>query len=222
MAAGIGAGAPLSVQTEERRRWAARQRHWHLLHSDILQHSERVAPLDATRLTSEQEAALAACFAALEAEPPVGRYARAIGKISLDELSLCLKALGYRAEQELACLQEAAALAAADDPCRLSADMFMRLFGRAPKPPAVLKNLTSIGKVAAAVRREAVEQAADRAAGPSVASSEEGRFAAEARMKKLADMGKEAFPFSIVADAHRISTLISAYTSGGAAAAGPK
>ena len=131
MAAGIGAGAPLSVQTEERRRWAARQRHWHLLHSDILQHSERVAPLDATRLTSEQEAALAACFAALEAEPPVGRYARAIGKISLDELSLCLKALGYRAEQELACLQEAAALAAADDPCRLSADMFMRLFGRA-------------------------------------------------------------------------------------------
>ena len=51
------------------------------------------APLDATRLTSDQEAALAACFAALEAEPPVGRYARAIGKISLDELSLCLKAL---------------------------------------------------------------------------------------------------------------------------------
>ena len=205
------ATAPQALQTEGRRKISVRRNMKDMITSAIHEHRERIGPRE-ERLTMEQEAALTACFAALEVESPVGNNSRARvrGTINLDELSLALKSLGYhRDDEELMMSQSIFSDIDGDE--RLSLDEFIKLFTRGPKPPACMKRLSSIGKVVIGVHREAAEQAADLNAGAHVVHSQEGRKTTEMRLERLTDIANEAFPFSIVTDSHRISSLISSY-----------
>ena len=74
----------------------------------ITEYRERVAP-DKQRLTNEQEHALAACFAALEAQSKGkdSESSEANGTIHVQDLLLCLKAFNFSDAQQQWFMNEA-------------------------------------------------------------------------------------------------------------------
>lgn len=211
----VAEGATLGVQMQRRRKMTIRQKATAEAEVRIRKHRERL--VEATEsLSDEQEEALAACFNALEAENPVSQFSRVPGTINLDELPLALRSFGYSPADEAEIVELARQdLEAKEDieetGMRLDVEEFLRCFRKGPKPVEITRHLTSIGKLIEAVRGEESEQETDHAAGQHLVMSDTGRRITEKRLQTLDHLATEAYPFSILTDAHRISALIQSY-----------
>jgi len=220
VSASVIQAAPLAVQSKRRRKMNVRQKCNFQADALIRHHKERLVD-EGFKFDIEQEAALSACFAALEAEDPVGKIGevkpRVPGTIQLNELCMALRSLGYSARDEAEVLEIARAdLTAKQSPHAMSLPPiglhdFMRYMAIGPKPATCIRHLSSIGRVIAAVRTEVGVQEADHSAGRQVVLSEQKNT--EARIEELNEMASEAYPFSIVTDAHRISNLVDSYVN---------
>jgi len=200
----VSEAAPAAAAMQQRRRVATRRKEQALVLSRMHSYCQRVRPGE-QGLSMEQETALEACFAALESEAPVGK-SRIAGKISSDDLSLALKSLGFSEAEELDLLHHIRY----DETARLTVDEFVRAFSIGPKPKDTLDRLTSIGKVLVAAKREEADRQAREAY--VMPQADPDQAAEERRLDYLNDLAHEAFPFSVVTDAHRIKSLVSSYS----------
>jgi hypothetical protein len=216
----IAQSAPLAFQTEKRRKMMMRQKSNFEADLRIQKHRDRMVDDVRETLTTDQTYALSACFMALEVEKPVGPTSRIPGTINLDELTLALRSFGYSMHEEAEVMKNAREMLEerpefGEFGLRLTLEDFINVVAGGPKPEGCMGptgSLQSIGKVIAAVRLEMGEEEIDYAAGHHVMKSEQSRRKSDQRMKSLESLASEAYPFSIVTDAHRISNLISSYS----------
>ena len=168
-------------------------------------------------LPKDHKAALAACFDSL---PKQYDTADGVGKLALEELAHALASLGYEQDAIVTMLHDAdtgdgvgrrRTVQDADGEARIDLEEFTSLVGRLPASDLVRERLNSIGKVIKAADQEAEAASADELAGPRYARSRKATSRRSEALEGLRDLASQAFPFSVVADAHRISKLVHDY-----------
>lgn len=201
------------------KQFAARERMQPLRAGSPSSHQLPLAPSD--RLSADQELALKMVF---DRATKVYDTADGAGKVALDELDVVLRALGYSDEEAQAVTREADAhggggfAAELDGEARLNATEFLSVIAHAPaKPTEVRTRLSSMGKLLREVRLQEEEAAAEhsfaRELQPSAAYLAARERARTARSIQIDELRRDAFPFSIVADSHRIGNLVRATTT---------
>ena len=151
-----------------------------------------------TFLNESHKTALKQCFSTLE---KTACEFDGVGKVDLDELGFALTALGF-AQHEVSELCRRADVeegwgtnAVADGSASIDVDEFIKLIGGSSKPAVVLQRLHSMGNAALARQRD----------------QRHLTFEQRALRTTVDEMETHAYPFSVVANAHRISTLVASY-----------